>query len=275
MRENKILKNIHDLYPFVVITAGVFLSLFLVFVELDILSTISIFTLSLLMRHLIPLQQHHHAHDSIFNNKYFNFIYDIILMMGGGNTTPVWYLHHCIGHHSNYLDPRNDVEGYLRFGKEIPCQRMVFTILGVVLTIFDSYNILRKLNNKKLNNWFFLHLGLQAVFYAAFLILFPFETLVFIILPNLYLKMLVFWFNYGQHESLEGTNVYDSSITDFRFNYLFLNLGHHTAHHRKPKLHWSRLPVETDEILPYLPKHCIKGENFKFSYNDKSSSLTQ
>lgn len=252
MKKDKILKNKHDLYPLFVTTTGVLLSFLLLIQDFDDQMTAIIFALSLLMRHLIPLHQHHHAHCSIFNNRFLNFIYDQILMIGGGNSTPVWFLHHCVDHHQNFLHPHKDVEGQYRFGKEIPLRRLVFTVLGFSRTTYDSYIILNKLkgrNQKKLRRSLNKAFFVEVFIYAILLYLFPLKTLYFIILPNIYLKLLVFWVNYAQHNPEETSSIQSNSNTDLRFGYLFLNLGHHAAHHEMPTLHWSKLSKRTSQIL--------------------------
>ena len=46
------------------------------------------------------------------------------------------------------------------------------------------------------------------------------------------------------------TNVYDASMTVETpgYNRVTFNIGHHTAHHEKPTLHWSLLPGRTQVI---------------------------
>jgi len=39
------------------------------------------------------------------------------------------------------------------------------------------------------------------------------------------------------------------------------NIGHHTAHHQKPTLHWSLLPQQTAKIRHLIHSSCIKSDH--------------
>ena len=82
----------------------------------------------------------------------------------------------------------------------------------------------------------------------------------FFVGPNLLAAALVWWESYVHHLGVPGTNVYDGSVTalEARFNRLNFNIGHHTAHHEKPTLHWSLLPGRTAHILPKIPAACVR-----------------
>jgi len=58
-----------------------------------------------------------------------------------------------------------------------------------------------------------------------------------------------------------STGIYDGSVTTTgaRFNHVNFNIGHHTAHHEKPTLHWSLLPGRTDVIASKIPEVCWRG----------------
>ena len=60
------------------------------------------------------------------------------------------------------------------------------------------------------------------------------------------------------HLGVPGTQVYDGSVTTTgrRFNRVNFNIGHHTAHHEKPTLHWSLLPGRTEVIAAKIPRAC-------------------
>ena len=63
------------------------------------------------------------------------------------------------------------------------------------------------------------------------------------------------------HLGVPSTGIYDGSVTTTggRFNHVNFNIGHHTAHHEKPTLHWSLLPGRTDIIASKIPEACWRG----------------
>jgi hypothetical protein len=54
--------------------------------------------------------------------------------------------------------------------------------------------------------------------------------------------------------------VYSASVTVLgrHFNAANFNIGHHTAHHEKPTLHWSLLPSRTAQIVAKIPEACMR-----------------
>ena len=42
------------------------------------------------------------------------------------------------------------------------------------------------------------------------------------------------------------------------FNYVTCNLGYHTAHHKRPGVHWSLLPQIHEEIKHRIPAEQIQ-----------------
>ena len=54
------------------------------------------------------------------------------------------------------------------------------------------------------------------------------------------------------------TRLYDASVTNLgALNGWLLNIGHHTAHHSRPSLHWTALLARTAAILSHIPDACI------------------
>jgi beta-carotene hydroxylase len=87
----------------------------------------------------------------------------------------------------------------------------------------------------------------------------PALAVAFVIVPWLLLRWAVFWFSYAQHDDVPMTDVYSGSVTRFDWtNRWFLNVGHHTAHHEKPTLHWTRLPARTAHIIERIPPSCLR-----------------
>ncbi|MGZ3690000.1 MAG: fatty acid desaturase, partial [Pseudobdellovibrio sp.] len=212
-------------------------------------------TAGIMLRIFVPVHQHYHSHLSTFKSETLNALYDAALSVAGGNLTALWKVHHGLGHHVEYLDQHNDVEGNLRFGESIPYRRLVFTVLGDALSLYDSLKLLKKLpspTQKFYRRSILLQLAIQLTLLLDLSMWNWKLCLTIFIIPNIFLRWSVFWFAYAQHDNLPMNDVYDSSTTKFTFNHILLNNGLHTAHHERPGLHWSKLDERTEQILPLI-----------------------
>ena len=72
------------------------------------------------------------------------------------------------------------------------------------------------------------------------------------------------WHTYCHHAGLDTQDPYRAShnILHRSYNILTGNLGFHTAHHVKPKLHWSRLPQFHATIADRIPADLYKEPLF-------------
>ena len=85
-------------------------------------------------------------------------------------------------------------------------------------------------------------------------------ALAFVVLPNFLSAWLIWWQSYPHHHEMPCTSIYDGSMTVERwaYNRVTFNIGHHTAHHEKPTLHWTRLPERTRLIVERIPATCLR-----------------
>jgi len=109
---------------------------------------------------------------------------------------------------------------------------------------------------------FVVELIVQVAILGALFAIEPWLALGLFIVPNLLHGLLVWWEAYPHHLNVPGKDVYDASITvdDSSYNLMTFNIGHHTAHHQKPTLHWSLLPLHTAKIRHRIPDSCIQRE---------------
>ncbi|HEY2517524.1 MAG TPA: fatty acid desaturase [Polyangiaceae bacterium] len=220
---------------------------------------------SLYARSHAPYAQHNHAHLSVFRARPLNAVYDAVLTLVTGYPTALWELHHNIGHHQNFLDPENDVASILDPSTGRPVSRLWYMLRGNGMILTDSFRIARQLAAKdkpKLLRKLRLELALQVILLALLLVWNAKLATLFFVVPNLFAAALVWWESYVHHLGTPGTNVYDGSVTVFgkRFNRANFNIGHHTAHHEKPTLHWSLLPRRTEQIAGKIPASCMRKD---------------
>jgi beta-carotene hydroxylase len=241
-----------DLVPATVIAAGVALASVPFVVELSMPVLAAVWFVSTALRSVAPVHQHCHAHYSVFRNRAFDAAYDVLLMLAAGNTTAVWELQHVRGHHQEYLGRTGDPANNDRFGDS----RLAFTILGDAMSVVDSWRIGNRKQRARLARQVALQLGVLAAAIAVD----PAMAIAFVVVPWLLLRWLVFFISYAQHEDVPMTTVYDGSVTHFGVisNALYLNVGHHTAHHEKPTLHWTLLPARTAQIIERIHPACLR-----------------
>jgi fatty acid desaturase len=240
-----------DLVPASVIAAGTALACVPFAVELSVPALAVIWLVSTAMRSVAPVHQHCHAHYRVFRIPVIDALYDAVLMLAAGNTTAVWELQHVRGHHRTYLDRVDDPANNDRFGKS----RVVFTIFGDAMSVIDSWRIGRGAQRVRL----VVHVAMQLAVLVAAVLVDARLAIAFVVVPWLLLRWLVFYISYSQHEDVPMTNVYDGSVTHYGIaNRFYLNVGHHTAHHEKPTLHWSLLPARTAQIVERIPPACLR-----------------
>jgi fatty acid desaturase len=85
-------------------------------------------------------------------------------------------------------------------------------------------------------------------------------ALAFVLVPNLLSAFLIWWQSYPHHKEMPCTGVYDGSMTveSAAYNRVTFNIGHHTAHHETPTLHWSLLPARTAQIRARIHPECFR-----------------
>ena len=118
----------------------------------------------------------------------------------------------------------------------------------------------RRANRKSLLPKLSFELFVQTAITAVGLWISPWLTLAFFIVPNALSALLVWWQSYPHHHELPTESIYTASITDDTgfYNWMTFNIGHHTAHHEKPTLHWSLLPPRTERIRHLIDARCIR-----------------
>ncbi|HEU0035265.1 MAG TPA: fatty acid desaturase [Kofleriaceae bacterium] len=253
-----------DLAPTLVITGAVALGLAALVVDHAHLWWIV--PVSFAGRLPAPAHQHAQGHLSIFRSATLNAVYDQILALASGHTTAVWELQHSLGHHLDYLDSQTDVAGADRFritrGRSPLVRRLVFMVAADALTIPDAYRIAARYpaRRRRLRTRLVTQLALQLGVLAAIAVVDPIVCLAVFVIPNIVLRWLVGWIAFAQHDGVPATGTYAGSMNEFGFvSRLLLNVGHHTAHHEKPTLHWSLLPWRTAAIWSRIPASCIRG----------------
>jgi fatty acid desaturase len=210
--------------------------------------------------------QHNHAHLSVFNWRPLNLLYDVVLAQNTGYPTSLWELHHNRGHHRHFLDPERDVAAITYPGTERVMSRSMYALRGNLLIHRDAIRIGRaegRANKRSLLPKLAFESGMQTLLTCLLLAWNWQLALAFVVLPNFLSAWLIWWQSYPHHHEMPCTSVYDGSMTveSPAYNRVTFNIGHHTAHHEKPTLHWSLLPARTAEIRARIHPACFRDKH--------------
>jgi fatty acid desaturase len=87
----------------------------------------------------------------------------------------------------------------------------------------------------------------------------PVNALLVFVLPLPGALLLQAQATYYQHAGIEADEPLRAtrSAVDRAYNLRTLNLGYHAAHHRRPSLHWSKLPALHAEIAADIPPELV------------------
>jgi fatty acid desaturase len=218
------------------------------------------------LRTFCAFVQHNHAHLSVFRQPLLNRVFDAVLTLNTGYPTAIWQLHHILGHHRDFLDPDRDVARTTHVRSRARMSRWVYALRGNLTVLRDSIRIGlagREVGRRTLLVKLALELVVQILLTVLFFLVNPWLALLFFVVPNVLTGFLVWWESYPHHLDLPLTGPFDSSITVEApdYNFMTFNIGHHTAHHQKPTLHWSLLPEQTAKIRHLIHSSCIKADH--------------
>ncbi|MBI3544027.1 MAG: fatty acid desaturase [Deltaproteobacteria bacterium] len=222
------------------------------------------------LRSFTPFAQHNHAHLAVFNRPLLNGIYNVLLAQCTGYQTALWELHHNRGHHRNFLDAKNDVASIVNPKTGTIFSRWMYALRGNLTIHRDSVKIglqERGAGKRSLLPKLGVEIAIQLAIYAALLYWDWKMALACFIVPGAFAAWFIWWESYPHHLEVPTENIYDGSVTILSkaYNNQTFNIGHHTAHHEKPTLHWSLLPKRTAEILEKMPAGCVHEQYHRFA----------
>ncbi len=210
---------------------------------------------------LIAPINHHHQHLNTFQSDWLNRIYDLALALQAGIAPYAWVLHHNLGHHVNYLHQRphatpDESKWTRRDGTQMG--RIEYTIDLLLHHQIDIIRVGRRYP-RYFRAFLLMKLPLWAILGFA-LYYNPINAILCIFLPGFITLAHTSWVTYDHHAGYYSSNHLDASRNNVNplFNFLTCNLGFHTAHHKRPGLHWSLLPEIHAEIEDQIPAEMIQ-----------------
>eukprot|EP01059_Diplonema_ambulator_P027838 TRINITY_DN46509_c0_g1_i1.p1 TRINITY_DN46509_c0_g1~~TRINITY_DN46509_c0_g1_i1.p1 ORF type:complete len:340 (+),score=54.68 TRINITY_DN46509_c0_g1_i1:38-1021(+) len=217
---------------------------------------------------------HNAIHVPLFDNKYGNSLFQVVLSHTYGWPVSALVPGHNLSHHK-FTNTAKDA---------MRPQRMQFkwNLLNYLLfPAVTAYTIAASdkaymMDQKEKNRPIWRQYLVEAVsFYSvqALLVVYCPEKWFFVVfLPQLYAKYQIIAMNILQHDGCPAAE--DDPINNSRnfigatINYMTFNNGYHTIHHTNPGWHWYRLPSAHAELIapsihPNLDQKNILGYFFK------------
>ena len=258
-RQGRILKYKADRWPVAYVVTAFVLRVALWGLATPLVCVLGVLPLAVLGMFIAPIN-HHHQHVNSFRAAWLNRLYDLVLALQAGVGPYAWVLHHNLGHHVNYLNqPPHDSPDESRWKRSDGTQ-MGRLEYSVHLLLHHQIDIVRVgLRHPKYFNYFLLMKLPLWTLIGVGLWLRPLETVLVFLLPAFITLFHTIWATYEQHAGCAHDDHLVASVNrDNRiYNVLTGNLGLHTAHHKRPGLHWSLLPQLHAQIRAQIPEKQI------------------
>lgn len=255
-RRGTVLKYKADRAPVAYVVAVFAVRLALWALASPLVCALGVLPLTVLGMFIAPIN-HHHQHLNSFRAPWLNRLYDLVLALQAGVAPYAWVLHHNLGHHQNYLNQRpheNPDESRWTRADGTQMHRLEYSFDLLMRHQLDILRVGRR-HPRYLRYFLLMKLPLWGLLGAG-LWLRPLETFLVFLLPSFLTLFHTIWATYEHHAGCAGTDHFDASRNRIHplFNRLTGNLGFHTAHHKRPGLHWSLLPALHAEIRHRVPE---------------------
>lgn len=259
-RRGTVLKYKADRVPVAYVTAVFALRVALWALATPLVCGIAVLPLAILGMFIAPIN-HHHQHLNSFRAGWLNRIYELVLAVQCGVGPFNWVLHHNLGHHLNYLNQHpaeNPDESRWTRSDGTQMGRLEYSIWLLTNHQIDIVRVGRR-HPRYFRYFLLMKLPLWGLLGAG-LWFRPLETTLLFLLPAFLTLFHTVWATYDHHAGCEtGDHLEASRNCENRiYNTLTGNLGLHTAHHKRPGLHWSLLPEVHAQIRDQIPEDQIR-----------------
>jgi fatty acid desaturase len=195
---------------------------------------------------------HNHQHHATFVPRWLNHTFGVLISLAAGVPASAIIPMHNYNHHVH----NNHSADYVR----VSIVGFRWNLLNLLLFPLIALCRYAPAKSRELRAWRTerpqLHRQLwreRLTLYpllGALLALHPLETLLYIVLPQLYGQWGILAINHIQHDGCDPDSEFNHSrnFVGRWLNWWVFNNGYHTAHHLRPNLHWSLLPQFHQEI---------------------------
>ena len=250
-------KHPEDRVPVGIILGICCIDFYLYFLIENMWVFVSYWLLMIIPKGKVCAWNHHHQHNHTFKSRYLNRLLEFFYALQTGVTTNLWALHHVLGHHQNYLDQTVDQSRWKRKdGSQMG--EYEYTFIVAATAYYRGYQVGKSYPKVQKDFLFYSAVTLSIV--ALLVLNNPMAGIFLFVLPMISGLLLTSWATYEHHAGLETDNTDEASHNNLHpfFNWTTGNLGYHTAHHYKQRLHWSKLPALHEQIKHNIPDNLIK-----------------
>jgi fatty acid desaturase len=225
----------------------------------------------------IGVIHHHHAHRPMWRARVLNRATDLWLAVLQGHPTYAFAATHNANHHRHRHGPGDWARTY-RFagGDTNHAWGYLLHPLQAAAALYPHFLAhLRRMRRHRPGVWRWAlgQYALVGASWAAALALDWRGALLYVFLPQAVAMHWLLGANYFQHAHADGRSRwnYARNFTG-AVNWLYFNIGLHTAHHEHPREHWSRMPelhrslharvhpaLEERSFLVYLARVMLLG----------------
>ena len=215
--------------------------------------------------------KHNHMHCRTFHAAILNALFNHWLGFCTGTTATEIVSEHNERHHGHINEEIDFVRSSLvRFRSQVLNVLFFFPIALFRLKWSKPSDLVRWRKNRRVYRQIIaerivLYGGVTALLVADWK-----ATLLYIFVPWLNGQWWLFTFNLFQHQDMDADSPYDNSrnVVSFWFNWFYLNIGYHSAHHLRPGVHWSLLSeVHRREIEPHINPRLEEKSMISFYWN--------
>jgi fatty acid desaturase len=250
-----------DRIPVAIILSITLLDFLIFFTAQSITLLAAYWLIMIIPRGVICAWNHHHQHLSVFKNKSLNRILEFFYALHTGVTTNLWFLHHNVGHHRNYLDQEKDQSRWKR--KDGSTMGIFEYTAEVTLTAYYRGYQAGK-DYPKQRKQFVRYSAITILILLGLTLYNPVNAIFIFILPMITSLIYTARTTYDHHAGIDTQDQFAASnnITSTWYNWFTGNLGFHTAHHYKQGIHWSVLPELHEQIKHKIPPARILSSKF-------------
>jgi fatty acid desaturase len=218
----------------------------------------------------IGVIHHNHAHLPLWRRRSLNRVTDLVVTLLQGHPTCVFHPAHTRNHH-RYKHGPLDVARTWRFGDDNDLLGWVLHPLKALGTVYPLVLAWLRGVRRRAPGAFRMYALQYAVWLGSWALLLavdPLKALVLVIAPQLFGLHWLLGANYLQHAHAD-----DAAPMGYARNFegvvnpLLFNIGLHTAHHQRGRVHWSHLPrlhaacraqIDPRMLEPSFPAYALR-----------------